>query len=279
MKKISRRFYQVCKNCKISINFLILIQIKNGVFYIMFNLSGKCVLITGAAGGIGGEVAKVLHELGATIGLTDMNEEGLKKVASNFSERVHYFAANLGDADAVKDLVKKAEAEMGSVDILVNNAGLTRDGLFMRMKDEDWQLVLDVNLTAAFRLSRACLRGMMKRRYGRIIGISSIVGFTGNPGQANYSASKAGMVGMTKCLAQEVASRGVTANCVAPGFIKTAMTDALPDDAKEKLASGIPMKRLGLANDVANAVAFLASEESGYVTGQTIHVNGGMAMI
>lgn len=245
----------------------------------MFDLTGKCALITGAAGGIGSKVAHTLHKMGATVGLTDMNEEGLKKVADQFDERVHYFVANLGDADEVSKLVKTAEKEMGSVDILVNNAGLTRDGLFMRMKDEDWQLVLDVNLTAAFRLSRACLRGMMKRRYGRIIGISSIVGFTGNPGQANYSASKAGMVGMTKCLASEVATRGVTANCVAPGFIKTAMTEALPEDAKEKLSANIPMGRLGLSDDVANAVAFLACEEASYITGQTIHVNGGMAMI
>ena len=245
----------------------------------MFNLSGKVALITGAAGGIGGEIVRYLHSMGATVALTDMNEEPMKALADELKERAFYFKANLCDADAADALVKEVEEKCGKLDILVNNAGLTRDTLFMRMKDEEWQLVLDVNLTAGFRLARAAIKGMMKRRYGRIIGISSIVGFTGNAGQANYSASKAGMVGMTKCLAAEVASRGITANCVAPGFIKTAMTDVLPEEAKEKLNAKIPMARLGLATDVAAAVAFLASDEAGYVTGQTIHVNGGMAMI
>ena len=243
------------------------------------NFTGKCALVTGATGGIGRVIAQKLHEAGATVILTDMRQETLDEFAAELKERVFAFACNLGDPADVDALVAKAEKEAGAIDILVNNAGLTKDNLFMRMKDEDWNLVLNVNLTAGFRLARAAIRGMMKRRYGRIISMASIVGVTGNPGQANYSASKAGMIAMTKCLAMEVASRGITANCVAPGFIKTAMTDALPEEAKEKLARNIPMARLGLPEDVANAVVFLASDEASYITGQTIHVNGGMAMI
>ncbi|MGD9639493.1 MAG: 3-oxoacyl-[acyl-carrier-protein] reductase [Alphaproteobacteria bacterium] len=245
----------------------------------MFNLSGKVVLVTGAAGGIGGEIAKTLHQLGASLILTDMNPAPMEKLAEELKERVCVLTANLCESESADALIKSAEEKMGKVDVLINNAGLTRDSLFMRMKDEDWQLVLNVNLTAAFKLSRAAVKGMMKRRYGRIINISSIVGTTGNPGQANYSATKAGIVGMSKCLAAEVASRGITVNCIAPGFIKTPMTDVLPDEAKEKLTSNIPMGRLGLPSDIANAAAFLASDEASYVTGQTIHVNGGMAMI
>ncbi|MCK5297074.1 MAG: beta-ketoacyl-ACP reductase, partial [Alphaproteobacteria bacterium] len=226
----------------------------------MFNLNGKTALITGAAGGIGAVVARTLHACGATVALTDMTAEPLKKLATELKERVHYFECNLSDGEAVKKMAKEAETTMGSIDILVNNAGLTRDGLFMRMKDEDWQLVLDVNLTAGFRLSKAVLRGMMKRRTGRIINIASIVGVTGNAGQANYSASKAGMIGMTKCLAAEVASRGITANCVAPGFIRTAMTDILPEEQKRALSVNIPMGKLGTPEDIAAAITFLASD-------------------
>lgn len=243
------------------------------------DFTGKCALVTGATGGIGRVIVKKLHDAGATVIITDMRQEALDEFAAELKERVFAFACNLGDPADIDALVAKAEKAAGAIDILVNNAGLTKDNLFMRMKDEDWNLVLNVNLTAGFRLARAAIRGMMKRRYGRIISMASVVGVTGNPGQANYSASKAGMIGMTKCLAAEVASRGITANCVAPGFIKTAMTDALPEEAKEKLARSIPMARLGLPEDVANAVVFLASDEASYITGQTIHVNGGMAMI
>ena len=243
------------------------------------DFTGKCALVTGATGGIGRVIVKKLHDAGATVIITDMRQETLDEFAAELKERVFAFACNLGDPADIDALVAKAEKAAGAIDILVNNAGLTKDNLFMRMKDEDWNLVLNVNLTAGFRLARAAIRGMMKRRYGRIISMASVVGVTGNPGQANYSASKAGMIGMTKCLAAEVAYRGITANCVAPGFIKTAMTDALPEEAKEKLARGIPMARLGLPEDVANAVVFLASDEASYITGQTIHVNGGMAMI
>lgn len=243
------------------------------------DFTGKCALVTGATGGIGRVIVKKLHDAGATVILTDMRQETLDEYAAELKERVFAFACNLGDPADIDALVSKAEKAAGAIDILVNNAGLTKDNLFMRMKDEDWNLVLNVNLTAGFRLARAAVRGMMKRRYGRIVSMASIVGVTGNPGQANYSASKAGMIAMTKCLAAEVASRGITANCVAPGFIKTAMTDALPEEAKEKLARNIPMARLGLPEDVANAVVFLASDEASYITGQTIHVNGGMAMI
>ena len=245
----------------------------------MFDLNGKAALVTGASGGIGAEIARQLHAQGATVALSGTREEALKALADELGERTHIVPCNLSDSDAVDALPKQAEEAMGSLDILINNAGVTRDNLFMRMKDEEWDEVIKVNLTAGFRLSRASLRGMMKRRWGRIIGITSIVGVTGNPGQGNYAASKAGMIGMTKSLAQEVASRNVTVNCVAPGFIKTPMTDALNEDQHERLLDSIPAGRLGSGGDVAAAVTFLASEEAAYITGQTIHVNGGMAMI
>ncbi|PHQ70903.1 MAG: 3-oxoacyl-[acyl-carrier-protein] reductase [Sneathiella sp.] len=245
----------------------------------MFDLTGKCALVTGASGGLGAAIAKGLHDAGATVALSGTRQDALEAVADSLGERAYVVPCNLSDFEAVDSLVKDAEAAMGQVDILVNNAGLTRDGLAMRMKDEDWDLVMDVNLKAAFKLSKNCLRGMMKRRHGRIIGITSIVGVTGNPGQANYAASKAGMIGMSKSLAQEVASRGVTVNCVAPGFISTAMTDGLPDSQKENLLSAVPMGKLGDPNDIAAAVVYLSADEAAYVTGQTLHVNGGMAMI
>ncbi len=245
----------------------------------MFDLNGKRALVTGASGGIGGAIAKALHAQGATVALSGTREDALKALAGELGERAHVTPANLSSAEGAQKLIEDAEAAMGGVDILINNAGLTRDMLAMRMKDEDWQTVLDVNLTAAFRLSRACLKGMMKARSGRIIGITSVVGATGNAGQTNYAASKAGMIGMSKSLAQEVASRGITVNCVAPGFIETAMTDVLSDDIKTKLLAGIPVGRLGNVDDIAAACVYLASDEAAYVTGQTLHVNGGMAMI
>lgn len=245
----------------------------------MFDLTGKCALVTGASGGIGAAIAKMLHGRGATVALSGTRREKLDALAAEIGDRAFVTPANLSDPESVAALIPAAEKEMGQVDILVNNAGLTRDGLAMRMKDEDWDAVLRVNLTSTFQLSRACLKGMMKRRFGRIVNITSIVGVTGNPGQANYCASKAGMIGMSKSLAAEVASRGITVNCVAPGFIATAMTDVLPDAQKEKLNAGIPMGRMGQADDIASAVTYLASDEAGYVTGQTLHVNGGMAMI
>lgn len=245
----------------------------------MFDLTGKRALVTGASGGIGGAIAKALHAQGAVVALSGTRAEALKALAAELGDRTHVTPADLGSAEGANQLIKDAETAMGGIDILVNNAGLTRDQLAMRMKDEDWQTVLDVNLTAAFRLSRACLRGMMKARNGRIIGITSIVGVTGNAGQTNYAASKAGMIGMSKSLAQEVASRGITVNCIAPGFIETAMTDALSDDLKAKLLTGIPAGRLGTVDDIAAGCVYLASDEAAYVTGQTLHVNGGMAMI
>lgn len=245
----------------------------------MFDLTGKTALITGATGGIGGAIATALHARGATVALSGTRTEKLEELAAQLGERAFVTPANLSDADSVAGLIPAAESAMGQVDILVNNAGLTRDGLAMRMKDEDWDAVLRVNLTSSFQLARACLKGMMKRRYGRIISITSIVGVTGNPGQCNYAASKAGLIGMSKSLAAEVASRGITVNCVAPGFIATAMTEVLPDAQKEKLNAGIPMGRMGSSDDIAAAVLYLASAEAGYVTGQTLHVNGGMAMI
>ena len=245
----------------------------------MFRLDGKVALITGAAGGLGHKTAHTLHNQGAILALTDMNAERLEALKQEIGENVECFVANLTDAEAVKKLVAEVEEKMGQIDILVNNAGLTRDNLFMRMSDEDWQLVLDVNLSAGFKLARAAVRGMIKRRFGRIIGIASVVGVMGNAGQANYSASKAGMIAMNKCLAQEVGSRGVTVNSIAPGFIRTPMTDVLPDDVKAALLAKIPEAKLGEAQDIANVVAFLASDEAQYITGQTIHVNGGMAMI
>jgi 3-oxoacyl-[acyl-carrier protein] reductase len=245
----------------------------------MFDLSEKRALVTGASGGIGGAIAKSLHAAGASVALSGTRVDALQAVADDLGDRAHVTPADLSSAEGAEALINDATTAMGGVDILVNNAGLTRDQLAMRMKDEDWQTVLDVNLTAAFRLSRACLRGMMKARFGRIIGVTSVVGVTGNAGQTNYAASKAGMIGMSKSLAQEVASRGITVNCVAPGFIETAMTDVLSDDLKTKLLAGIPAGRLGHVNDIASACVYLASEEASYMTGQTLHVNGGMAML
>ncbi len=245
----------------------------------MFDLTGKNALITGASGGIGGDIARALHGAGATVGLSGTRVEPLQALADELGERVHVLPCNLSDPEAVAALPKQAADAMGSVDILVNNAGITRDNLFMRMSDEEWQSVIDVNLTATAKLCKGVLRGMMKARWGRIINISSIVGATGNPGQVNYSASKAGMVGMTKSLACEVASRGITANAVAPGFITTAMTDKLTDDQKSALLTQVPAGRMGEPSEIAAAVLYLASPEAGYVTGATLHVNGGMAML
>ena len=245
----------------------------------MFDLTGKVALITGAAGGLGDKIARTLHAQRATLALTDMRAEPMEKLKSELGSRVEVFTANLTDAEAVKTLVADVENKMGKIDILVNNAGLTRDNIFIRMSDEEWQLVLDVNLTAGFKLARAAVRGMMKRHFGRIIGIASVVGVMGNAGQANYAASKGGMIAMNKSLAQEVASRGITVNSIAPGFIRTPMTDVLTDEVKAKLMARIPAGKLGEAQDIANVVAFLASDEAQYITGQTININGGMAMI
>lgn len=245
----------------------------------MFSLEGKTALVTGATGGIGGAIARTLHAQGATVTISGTRQENLDELKAELGERVHAIACNLDDGEAVDALPKLAAEAMGGLDILVANAGITKDGLLMRMKDEDWQQVLKINLESYFRLSRAALRGMMKARHGRIIGITSVVGVMGNPGQANYCASKAGMIGFTKSLAQEVAARGVTANCVAPGFIASPMTDALNDQQREAILSKIPANDLGSGEDIAAAVAYLASDEAHYVTGQTLHVNGGMAMI
>ncbi|AUR11852.1 3-oxoacyl-[acyl-carrier-protein] reductase FabG [Phaeobacter inhibens] len=245
----------------------------------MFDLTGKSALITGASGGIGGDIARALHASGATVGLSGTREAPLQELAAELGERAHVLPCNLSDAEAVEALPKQAIAAMGSVDILVNNAGITRDNLFMRMKDEEWASVLEVNLTSTMRLCRGVLRGMMKARWGRIINISSIVGATGNPGQGNYAAAKAGMVGMSKSLAYEVANRGITVNAVAPGFIATAMTDKLNDAQKETILTQIPSGRMGNPEEIASAVLYLASAEAGYVTGTTLHVNGGMAML
>ena len=245
----------------------------------MFDLTGKTALVTGASGGIGSDIARALHAQGATVALSGTRKEALDALAAELGERTHVVPCNLSDAAAVDALPKQAEDAMGGLDILVNNAGLTRDNLFMRMKDEEWDEVIRVNLTAAFRLSRGVLRGMMKRRWGRIIGITSVVGVMGNPGQGNYAASKAGMIGMTKSLAQEVASRNITANCIAPGFIRSAMTDALNEDQQARIMGTIPAGRLGESSEIAAAAVYLASNEAAYVTGQTLHVNGGMAMI
>lgn len=244
----------------------------------MFDLSGRAALVTGASGGIGGAIARSLHAQGASVGLSGTRQGPLEELAGELGDRAHVLPCDLGDTAAVEGLVDRAIDALGKLDVLVNNAGITRDGLAMRMKDEDWQTVLDINLSAGFRLARSSLRGMMKQRWGRIIGITSVVGATGNPGQANYAASKAGMIGMSKALAQEVASRGITVNCVAPGFIASAMTDELNEQQRERILSNIPAGTLGEGRDVAAAVVFLASEEASYVTGQTLHVNGGMAM-
>lgn len=245
----------------------------------MFDLTGKKALVTGATGGLGEEIARALHAAGATVGIHGTRKEKLDALAGELGERVMVFPANLSDRAEVKALGEKAEADLGGVDILVNNAGITRDGLFVRMSDKDWDDVIEVNLTSVFRLTREIAYPMMRRRGGRIINITSVVGVTGNPGQANYCASKAGMIGFTKSLAQEIAPRNVTVNCVAPGFIQSAMTDKLNDKQKEAIMGAIPMKRMGAGADIAAAVLFLASNEANYVTGQTIHVNGGMAMI
>jgi 3-oxoacyl-[acyl-carrier protein] reductase len=245
----------------------------------MFDLTGKKALVTGATGGIGGAIAKALHAHGAHVGISGRNEEKLKALAAELGERVSILPADLAAVGAIDALVKSAEEGMGQIDILVNNAGLTRDNLSMRMKDEEWQEVIDVNMTATFKLAKAVQRGMMKRRDGRIINIASIVGVTGNPGQCNYVASKAGMIGWSKAMAQEIASRGITINCIAPGFIATAMTDALNDDQKATINAKIPAGKMGTSDDIAAAALYLASSEAQYVTGQTIHVNGGMAMI
>lgn len=245
----------------------------------MFDLTGKTALVTGATGGIGSAVAAALHGQGATVALSGTRREKLEEVAAGLGERVHVVPANLSIAAEVEALVPAAEAAMGGLDILVNNAGITRDNLFIRMKDEEWEQVIAVNLTATFRLMRSAAKLMMRKRWGRIVSITSVVGVTGNPGQANYAASKAGMIGMTKSLAAEVASRNVTVNCLAPGFIQTAMTDVLSDKQKETILGHVPAGRLGQAGEIAAGVVYLASSEAAYVTGQTLHVNGGMAMI
>jgi 3-oxoacyl-[acyl-carrier protein] reductase len=245
----------------------------------MFDLTGKTALITGASGGIGGAIAKSLHGAGATVGLSGTRQEPLEALAAELGERAFVLPCNLSDADAVNALPKQAIEAMGSLDILVNNAGITRDNLFMRMSEEEWASVLEVNLTATFRLCKGVLRGMMKARWGRIVNISSVVGATGNPGQGNYAAAKAGMIGMSKSLAYEVASRGITVNSIAPGFIETAMTDKLNDDQKAAILGQIPAGRMGTPEEIAAAALFLASNEAGYLTGTTLHVNGGMAML
>ena len=245
----------------------------------MFNLTGKTALVTGASGGLGGAIVRALYGQGATVALSGTRREALEALAGELGSRAHVLPCDLADAAAVEALVPAAEAAMGSLDILVNNAGVTRDNLFMRMKDAEWDAVIAVDLTAAFRLSRACLKGMMRRRFGRIIGVTSIVGVTGNPGQGNYAAAKAGLIGMSKALAAEVASRGITVNCIAPGFIASPMTDTLNDKQRESILASVPMGRLGAGADIGAAAVYLASDEAAYITGQTVHVNGGMAMI
>ncbi|MBL8568321.1 MAG: 3-oxoacyl-[acyl-carrier-protein] reductase [Phreatobacter sp.] len=245
----------------------------------MFDLTGKTALVTGATGGIGGAIAAALHRQGATVALSGTRREKLEELAASLGERTHVVPTNLSSLDEVEALVPAAEKAMGGLDILINNAGITRDNLFIRMKDEEWDQVIAVNLTATFRLTRAAAKLMMRKRWGRIVSITSVVGVTGNPGQGNYAASKAGMIGMTKSLAAEVASRNVTVNCLAPGFIETPMTDALNDKQKETILTRVPAGRLGKADEIAAAAIYLASEEAAYVTGQTLHVNGGMAMI
>jgi 3-oxoacyl-[acyl-carrier protein] reductase len=245
----------------------------------MFSLEGKNALVTGATGGIGEAIARSLHAQGATVSLSGTRAEKLEALAADLGERAYVTPANLSDRAAVDALLPAAEEKMGSVDILVNNAGITRDNIFMRMKDEEWDQVLEVNLSSGFRLCRAAIKGMMRRRSGRIVGITSVVGVTGNPGQVNYAAAKAGMIGMYKSLAREVASRNITVNTIAPGFIETAMTDALNDKQKESILTSVPAGRLGTSAEIAAAAVYLASDEAAYVTGQTLHVNGGMAMI
>ncbi len=245
----------------------------------MFELTGKTALVTGATGGLGGSIARALHKQGATVAISGTRKEVLDQLGSELKERVHVLPCDLSDKDQVEALVPQAEAAMEKLDILVANAGVTRDNLFVQLRDEDWDAVININLTATFRLSRAAMKTMMRRRHGRIIGITSVVGVTGNPGQGNYTAAKAGMIGMMKSIAKEYAKRGVTANCVAPGFIATPMTDKLNEKQREAIMTMVPANRLGTPGDVAAAVVYLASEEASYVTGQTLHVNGGMAMI
>jgi 3-oxoacyl-[acyl-carrier protein] reductase len=245
----------------------------------MFDLTGKTALVTGATGGIGGAIARAFHAQGATVAVSGTRRELLEQLAAELKERVHVLPCNLADKEAVEALVPSSEQAMGRLDILVANAGITRDNLFVQLSDEAWDEVVAVNLTATFRLARAAVRGMMRRRFGRVIGITSVVGVTGNPGQSNYTATKAGMIGMIKSIAQEYAKRGVTANCIAPGFIATPMTDKLNDKQREAILARVPAGRLGTGADVAAAAIYLASEEAAYVTGLTLHVNGGMAMI
>jgi 3-oxoacyl-[acyl-carrier protein] reductase len=245
----------------------------------MFDLTGKTALVTGATGGLGGTIARALHASGAAVAVSGTRREALEQIAGELADRGHVLPCNLADKDDTESLVSRAEAAMGRLDILVANAGITRDGLLVQMRDQDWDEVINVNLTATFRLARAAARGMMRRRFGRIVGITSVVGTTGNPGQGNYAAAKAGMIGLIKSLAQEYATRGVTANCVAPGFIQTPMTDKLNAKQRETILARVPTGRLGAPTDIAAAVVYLASEEAAYVTGQTLHVNGGMAMI
>ena len=245
----------------------------------MFRLDGKKALITGASGGIGGAIARALHAQGAHVILSGTRKEALDAVAQELGDRTSVITCDLSDATSTTELIAKIESDLGGLDILVNNAGLTRDGLLMRMKDEDWLKVLEVNLTSAFRLSREAIRSMMKQRWGRIINMTSVVGVAGNPGQANYVASKAGLIGFSKALAQEVATRGITVNCVAPGFIASAMTDVLNDKVKEKILSSIPQAVMGTPEDIAAGVAYLSSNEARYITGQTLHINGGMVMV
>jgi 3-oxoacyl-[acyl-carrier protein] reductase len=245
----------------------------------MFDLSGKTALVTGASGGIGGAIARALHGQGAAVTLSGTRADALEQLKVALGERTHVVAARMDDAADIDRLAKEAEAAMGRIDILVNNAGITRDNLSMRMKDEDWEKVLQVNLTGTFRLTRAVSRGMMRRRHGRVVNITSVVGVTGNPGQANYAAAKAGLIGMSKSLAQELASRSITVNCVAPGFIATPMTHVLTDDQKKGILARVPAERLGTPEEIAAGVVYLASDEAAYVTGQTLHINGGMAMI
>jgi 3-oxoacyl-[acyl-carrier protein] reductase len=244
----------------------------------MFDLSGETALVTGASGGIGGAIARALHRQGAEVALAGTRTAALAALADELASRAHPLTADLSDPEAADRLLRDAEAAMGHIDILVNNAGITRDNLALRLKDEDWQAVIDINLTAAFRLTRAALRGMVRRRHGRIICITSVVGVTGNAGQANYAAAKAALIGMAKSLAAETASRGITVNCIAPGMITTAMTDKLSDEQKTRIAAAIPMGRFGAPDEIAAAAVYLASAEAAYVTGQTLHVNGGMAM-
>ncbi len=245
----------------------------------MFDLTGRTALVTGASGGLGGAIARALHARGAAVALSGTRREALETLAAELKDRVHPAPCNLMDAAAADALVPAVETALGSLDILVNNAGMTRDGLFVRMKDEDWESVLTINLTAAFRLSRASLKGMMRRRYGRIINIASVVGVSGNAGQANYAAAKAGLIGMSKALAAEVATRGITVNCIAPGFITSPMTEALDQKRREAILASVPMRRLGAGEEIGAAAVYLASSEAAYVTGHTLHVNGGMAMI